>query len=252
MLGGVAHDRHDHDGDEELAQADRRREGVQRMDEDLAHPRGRAGRCGQGDERSRQRPGALARRLALPLPVAAQVTADDGEIEQQEQDRHRHGGHDHGVPLGRPGVAERRGERESHDGRPDKADLGEERAAVDPRSVRARNLRDPVDEQEIRDHASRQRAEHDNGQVRADGDERDDELRRVPEARVEEAADARPRVLRRVFRRLADQPGERDEGDRGEYEERDVAGAGELVHRDRGGCEEERPPQELAAHGDLP
>src|SRR5207253_5648156 len=102
-------------------------------------------------------------------------------------------------------------------------------------------------EQQVRDNAPRERSAHDDRQIRADREEGHDELRRVPEARVEEAADARPRVLRRVFRRLADQPGERDEGDRGEYEERDVTGADELVHRDRGGCEEERPPQELAA-----
>ena len=65
VLGCVADDRHDHDGDEELAQADGRREGVQRVDEDLAHPGRRAGRHGESGERSRQRPGALARVFAL-------------------------------------------------------------------------------------------------------------------------------------------------------------------------------------------
>jgi hypothetical protein len=83
-------------------------------------------------------------------------------------------------------------------------------------------------------------------------EERDDELRRVAEARVEEPADAGPRVLGGMLGRLADQPRERNQGDRGEHEERHVARPGELVHRDREGCEEERPPQELAVHGALP
>jgi len=149
----------------------------------------------------------------------------------------------------RPRVAERRREHESDDGGADEADLREQRAAVDLRSVRAGHLCDSVHEQEVRDDAPRQRAAHDDGEVGADREEGDDELRSVPEARVEEAADPRSGVLRGVLGRFADQPRERDEGDRGEYEERDVSGAGELVHGDRDGREEERPPEELAAHG---
>src|SRR6188472_4338793 len=49
------------------------------------------------------------------LAVAAQVAAYDGEIEQQEHDRHRHRGDDHGVPLRRAGVAKRGRDHERHD-----------------------------------------------------------------------------------------------------------------------------------------
>ena len=65
-----------------------------------------------------------------------------------------------------------------------------------------------------------------------DGQERDDQLGRVAERRVEEAADPRPGVVGRVLRRLADQPRERDERERGEDEERDVAELREFVESD--------------------
>ena len=39
-----------------------------------------------------------------------------------------------------------------------------------------------------------------------------------------------------------------NEGDRREHEERDVAGAGELVHRDRRRGEDERRPEKLPPH----
>ena len=56
------------------------------------------------------------------------------------------------------------------------------------------------------------------------------------------------RVLGRVLGRFADQPRERDERERGEDEERDVAGVGELVDRDRDRRESERRPEELPDH----
>ena len=58
-----------------------------------------------------------------------------------------------------------------------------------------------------------ERAAHDLRQPGVDREERDDQLGRVAEARVEEAADAGARVLGCVLGRLADQPRERDERD---------------------------------------
>ena len=55
----------------------------------------------------------------------------------------------------------------------------------------------------------------------------DDHLGRVAEARVEQTADARARVLSRVFGRFADQPGERDQRDRGEHEQERLARVGD-------------------------
>ena len=74
-----------------------------------------------------------------------------------------------------------------------------------------------------------------------DGDERDDQLGRVAERRVEEAADPGPGVLGRVLGRLADQPRERDERRRGEDELDRLVEVGEVVERDR-----ERPERRPA------
>ena len=52
------------------------------------------------------------------------------------------------------------------------------------------------------------------GQPVRDGEQRDDQLGRVAEARVQEAADARACVLGCVLGRFADQPGERDQRER--------------------------------------
>ena len=62
------------------------------------------------------------------------------------------------------------------------------------------------------------------GSPSRDGEERDDQLGRVPEARVQEAADAVARVLGRVLGRLADQPRERQQRERCEHEERGRVG----------------------------
>ena len=69
------------------------------------------------------------------------------------------------------------------------------------------------------------------GQAVRDGEQRDDQLGRVAEARVEEAADAGPGVLGCVLGRLADQPGERDQRERREDEERRL-----VEHRRRSGA----------------
>ena len=49
------------------------------------------------------------------------------------------------------------------------------------------------------------------GKSVGDGEQRDDQLGRVAEARVQEAADPRAGVLGCVLGRLADQPRERDQ-----------------------------------------
>ena len=65
---------------------------------------------------------------------------------------------------------------------------------------------------------------HDLRQAAVHGEERDDQLRRVAEARVQEAADAGAGVLGRVLRCLADQPGERDERSAREHEQQRLVG----------------------------
>ena len=57
-----------------------------------------------------------------------------------------------------------------------------------------------------------------------------------------------PRVLRRVLGRLADQPGERDERERREDEELDVAEIEEEIGGDRDGGQGEGAPEDLPRH----
>ena len=99
--------------------------------------------------------------------------------------------------------------------------------------------------------ASRHRAADDVRQILTDRDHGDDDLGRVSEARVEQAADAGAGVFTRVFGCLPDQPGEGDEGDRGEHEQDRLAGMGDEVDKDRDGRERKRGPEESSRHGGL-
>ena len=58
-----------------------------------------------------------------------------------------------------------------------------------------------------------------------------------------------PGVVRGVLGRLADQPGERDERQRREHEERDVARIREAVHEHGERAEGEQRVEDLAKHG---
>ena len=70
------------------------------------------------------------------------------------------------------------------------AELEEQRASVDSR-VRREHV-EPEHEQEVRDHRADDRAPDDVGQPVVDREQGDDQLGRVAEARVEEAADPGP------------------------------------------------------------
>ena len=82
-----------------------------------------------------------------------------------------------------------------------------------------------------------------------DGEQRDDQLGRVAEARVQEAADARAGVLGRVLRRLADQPRERDQrSGREDEERRRRRDRRRSARRGRRRREHEAAPQDPARH----
>ena len=136
---------------------------------------------------------------------------------------------------------EDRGDREQAEGE-------EARVAVES-SAPARDESGAEDEQEVADDATRERPADDLGQPLVHGDQRDDQLGRVPERRVEEAADAGPGVLRCVLGRLADQPRERDEGDRGEHELGRLREVGNVVEDDDEGREPERREEGSPDHG---
>ena len=79
--------------------------------------------------------------------------------------------------------------------------------------------------------------------------QRDDQLRRVAEGRVEEAADAGPGVLGGVLGRLADQPRERDRATSAASTNSTVVGGCDgVVEGDRERRERERREEELAHH----
>ena len=99
-----------------------------------------------------------------------------------------------------------------------------------------------------RDDRAAQRAAHDVRQPTPNGEERDDQLRGVAEARIQEAADAGARVLRHVLRRLADQECERCESARGEDEARCTLDPECVVRDERDGRERERYPEDRPPH----
>ena len=72
------------------------------------------------------------------------------------------------------------------------------------------------------------------------GDQRDDQLGRVAEGRVQEAADPRARVLRRMLGRLADEPRERDQRHGRENELERLRRVDEVVQRDGERAEREQ------------
>ena len=82
---------------------------------------------------------------------------------------------------------------------------------------------------------SRERSAHDAGQIVRHREERDDQLGRVAEARIQEAADAGPRVLGRMLGRFADHPGEWDQGSAGDDEERRLVEVEDEPAEDRDG-----------------
>ena len=130
----------------------------------------------------------------------------------------------------------------------DQPEPDEARLPVETHVAGADEEREAEDEQDVADDAPRQRAAHDLGQPLVDREQRDDQLRRVAEGRVQESADARAGVMRGVLGRLADQPGERDERERGEDEQLDVAEIEQEIRGDRDGREGEGAPEDLPRH----
>ena len=96
--------------------------------------------------------------------------------------------------------------REDHE-----AELSEQGAEIELGAVLPDEQREPEDEQDVRDDASRHRAAYDARKVVVDRDHGDDHLRRVAEAGVQKPADPRARVLPRMLRGFADQPRQRHE-----------------------------------------
>jgi hypothetical protein len=138
---------------------------------------------------------------------------------------------------------EERERRHEDDGEPDEAGV-----AIDAGVTSTEQQREAEHEQDVPDDASREGAADNLVQAPVDREERDDQLRGVPECRVEEAADPGTRVVRRVLRRLADQPRERDEREGGEDEKLDVAEVEEQICGDRERREAQQGQEDLSRH----
>ena len=245
VLGRVPDDRDDHRRDEELAEARLLREHLERADEDLRDESRRDRRDGQHAERCAQRPaldllvGGDVQRVVSPQRVPR-----DADVDDQEHDRDR-GGHLRQLVRVRVTVPPRYGGDEKEERREgDQPEREEARVAVEPPATSGHE-RGAEDEQEVPDHASRERAADDLGQPLVHRDQRDDELGRVAERRVEEASDSRAGVLRGVFGGLADQPRERDQRKRGENELERLRRMDEVVQRDRERRKREETRREL-------
>ena len=140
----------------------------------------------------------------------------------------------------------RRDEEEGHR-EPDEAELRIDPAPVDL-VLPAEREREPEHEQQVREDAAGERAADDVRQAVRNSETRDDQLRRVAEARVQEAADARAGVLGDVLGGLADQPRERDQRGSREDEQRHVAGVEGEVDEEGDRDERERCPEQLSRH----
>ena len=139
-------------------------------------------------------------------------------------------------------------DQEEQHGSEDESELPAQRPAVDVLLARA-DHRDAEDEEDIRDDAACERAADDVRQPVVDSEQRDDQLGRIAEAGIEEAADARAGVLGRVLGRFADHPGERDESGCGDSELDDVTDIEGETDDERGRHEGERGPDQFPRHG---
>ena len=131
VLGGVADERDDHDGDEELREAEPLPERPERADEDGRDERGRDRGDGQGDQGAPQAPGSLGRALAGSRPVLAKIVGGRREVEQEQCRRDRERQQVEAV-AGRVAVpARHRWDEEEADRDDQHGDLEAERAPVD-------------------------------------------------------------------------------------------------------------------------
>jgi hypothetical protein len=118
-----------------------------------------------------------------------------------------------GVPSRRCHCRDEQEQRGDRDG----AQGGQGRRPIE-RARRGNHEGEAQHQEQVPDDGSRERGAHDVGQALGDGDKRDDELRGVAEARVEQAADPGPGVVSRLLRGLADEPRERDQRSGGKQE----------------------------------
>ena len=247
VLGGVAHDRDDDRSDEEVAHSGLLGEDLERANEDLGDEGGCDGRDSEGDERIRERPTldlVVTRDVHRPVPPERVTGRHEVDDEKRNRDRNREVDDEITVRIAVP--TGDRGDEEEENRHADQGERQEARRAVDL-TPPAGHERKAEDEQKVADDRSGQRATDDLGESLIHRQQRDDQLRGVAERGVEEAADSRARVLGGVLGRLTDDPGKRDESDRGEDELHRLGKICGVVEDDHHG-RQEKPGEENASH----
>jgi hypothetical protein len=170
---------------------------------------------------------------------------DDVDEQQDERDRHRE--HRQLVPFGVAVPSGDRGDEEERHGEGDEGEGGQGRRAVEPPRA-AESEGKAEHEQQVPDDGAGQRAANDLGEPVVDGEECDDELRSVAERGIEKATDSWAGVVRGLLGGIADEPRERNERDRREDEDEDLARAGE-AERDHDWREHEAREKDASDHG---
>src|SRR3989442_1732502 len=260
MSCGVADDGHDDDSDEQLGQAEAQPCSLQGADQDLALDGDQDGRC---DEDAQRKPffptrflGDLGDRIE-DVPMRPQGE-EQAEYVGEEQDPGNAQAHFFEGHAG----ADARGEH-VQGGHHEADDRDDEHRDLDPGRLpgemlhlvlhAAREHAQPEDQKQVPDDRAGERRLHDLRQTARQGKDRDDEFGRVPERRVQEAADSGTGVFSEFLRGEAEEPGKRDDGETRDRED-DYAGPEEQVEdptqRDKE-PQQERPgirPQRLEGH----
>jgi len=246
----VADDRDDHGSDEELRQVGAAGESVDRPDERRGHEGGDQRGDGEHANGSAERPTSdlnwIGRRLKATLTSERLAIDEDAHGEQCDGDWK--GQHRQRVPVRVPSGCSHRGNEQEQHGHHHGSQRDEGRGPIE--LARSGDQKSEAQhEQQVPDDGSRERGPHDVGQPVGDGDERDDQLRCVAEARVQETADPGPGVVGGLLGGLADKPRERNQRGGGKHEQDEIAGQAEEVENDHDGSRREKRREESRPSG---
>src|SRR2546427_366295 len=220
MFCGVSDDGHDDDSDEQLGQAEAQSRDLQGTDQDLALDGDQDGRCHEDAQCEPFFPTRFLRDLGdriedVPMRPQGKEQAEYVGEEQDPGDAQAHFFEGHAG-------ADARGEH-VQGGHHETDDRDDEHRDLNPGRLPGEVLRlvlhaprehaQPEDQQKVPDDRAGERCLDDFRQTARQRKDRDDEFGRVPECRVQEAADAGTGVFAEFLRGEAEAPGQRDDGE---------------------------------------
>ena len=224
MLGGVPDDRHDDHPDKKFRQPEALPRRLQGTDQDLALDRDERGRHHEDAQSKSPFPTRLLEDLRhrienIPVRPQGEHKAEDVGQEQDRRNPQTHLPERHLAREDRRSHIQGR-HHESDDGHDEHRDLragglsGKQLGFV---AQAAREHAETEDQESVPDDRSRQRRLHDLREPPAEGEDRDDQLGRVPEGRVQKSTDPGTGKFAQLFRGEPEEPGQwhdRDPGDR--------------------------------------